>query len=331
MDFSRLEELYLSQQDDTFYDRMQHELLNLQRLSLQWHATSNKCAPQNRIDFVRNMPSLRELKIAIGSPYIYYEPDAKYRPQGQEEHRMNFPLREILNRHCPSLQSLSLTQSESSIPSKRRPMLSLEDIGAIRDSCPSLTALELDIDRNATTGWPLQTLTTLTDIESLTSLNLRLELGADLHRNDEMGELDWNPEGITRGGPFREPTMNATAAEALFAFLRERKKGQSLVNVTFEVGDYIEKPYTGPIASGTWASGRARMFVCAAGEGERVGRTTKFGNCEIVGDVDPFLWDPDEVADPAEVKAMWEERDDAAVEAYLTRLRADDAQSGESQ
>ena len=107
----------------------------------------------------------------IGAPY-YYASCLKNRTQ--------FPLADILHNHGATLRSLSLKQRESEEPQLRRPMLSLADISAIHEACPNLSHLSLDIDRNETAGWPNATLDAITDIQTLESLTLRLEIGADL-------------------------------------------------------------------------------------------------------------------------------------------------------
>lgn len=239
---------------------------------------------------------------------------------------MEFPLAGILARHCPQLASLTLHQAESVIASKRRPMLSVENITAIRHACPDLTSLTLDIDRDAETGWPLETLDALASFENLTRLIVHLEIGADLHRDDiGAGELDWNPDGLDRGGPFREPRMNLTAAEALFAYIRERKKGNMLGNVDFIVGDYGDKPYMGPLAFPDWSSGRARRFECQApveGEAPREG-DLEFGWCRIGGKVGGRFWMDgfaDDPIEPSPAEEMWGVADDDAVKEYLLRM-----------
>lgn len=310
MDFTHIEDLYLDQDDGVFYDRMKNELPALRRLSLRWPATPNATASEGHVAFLQSVPPLAELSIRIGAPYQY----------DRKQTRTQFPLTEILAVHCPTLKSLALKQSESEVASQRRPMLNLVNVTAIHEACPNLTHLELDIDRNATTGWPLRTFNKLTEIESLTNLTLRLELGEDMHAG-ETGAVDWNHQGLTGRGPFREPRMNQTTAEALFARLREQKKGERLKEVVFEVGDFVEKPYMGPLPGPGWGSGRARKFVCEAPATERK-EGSRYGLCKIVGDEDPF---PifDEVRDVKSATKMWGAEDDEAVDKYLTGMRGE--------
>jgi hypothetical protein len=83
-------------------------------------------------------------------------------------------------------------------------MLSVEEIDAVGRSCPHLYHFGLDIDRDASYGWPNKTFDALSRIPSLESLTLRLEIGADLHDTGEHGEYGWNMHGLDGPGPFRE-------------------------------------------------------------------------------------------------------------------------------
>lgn len=279
MDFSQIEKLHLGQEDTLFYDRMKNELPSLRHLSFDW-AHSGTHAPSERIDFLKSQPALESLSITIGASYYGCV----------DQNRTQFPLGDILSVHGPSLHSLTLTQRESQLPSHRRPMLSLPNITAIRRACPNLHHLALDIDRNASTGWPNATLDALTAIPSLTNLTLRLEIGADLHASDR-GEYVFNPDGLQGPGPFREPRMSISVAETLFSGLQGKKVGRKLEKVEFVVGDFEDKPNIGPLYLPNWEEGRARKFVCQAKD--EVGADRQ-GKCEIVGDGDPYVlndWD----------------------------------------
>ena len=252
MDFSQLEELHLAQEQKTFYERMRHELPGLRRLSFEW-ANSGPSVPEERISFIRSMPPLESLSIAIGSPH-YYDEAVKNRTQ--------FPLSAILERHGSSLQSISLRQGECHEANLRRPMLSVDDISAIRATCTNLKHLGLDIDRDEPTGWPNTTFEAITQMSGIESLTLRLEIGADLHEASEHGRHYWNPEGLNGAGPFREPRMSLEVAQSLFEDLRTKKVGEELKRVEFVVGDFEEKPYSGPVYFPSWEEGRVRSFSC---------------------------------------------------------------------
>ncbi|KAL9620750.1 MAG: hypothetical protein Q9160_004763 [Pyrenula sp. 1 TL-2023] len=297
MDFAELEELSLGSGSELFYKRMKSELPNLQSLSMISHATRNSSIPDYQLEFLDTVPQLTSLSIHIGAPYEYASPPI--------ENRTLFPLETILGKHGHTLLNLSLTQSESQLPHLRRPMLSVDNFTAIRTFCPSLNHLNIDIDRNGT--WPNSTFNAITSIESLTSLTLNLEIGADLHRGHP-GDYGWNPEGLSHGGPFREPRMSLDVAEGLFRDLCARKQGQELEKVEFIVGDYLAKPYTGPLYLPSWDEGRGRMFVCEGKYGQKAmetessaGRGTEGqeGHCRMLGGVDPWPDPGDEVPQEA--------------------------------
>lgn len=256
MDFSQLEDLRLTQHSEVFYQRMGHELPNLKTLQMKW-INSGVNVSTEKIEFLRSIPPLESLSISIGPPYYYGT---------GKKNRTLFPIQTVIDAHGESLQRLALTQMECSEPNLRRPMLPVDQIRSIGASCSNLSHLTLDIDRDASFGWPNATLEALTSIINLESLKLRLELGTDLHDHMEPGTYGSNPAGP--GSPedlVREPRITMNVAEAFFQDLRASKAGKELHRAEFEVGDIEEKPYSGPIYMPSWDEGRARTFVCEAG------------------------------------------------------------------
>jgi hypothetical protein len=70
--------------------------------------------------------------------------------------------------------------------------------------------------------------------------------------------------------------MSLDIAKKLFKDLRTKKQGRELTKVEFVVGDFEDKPYSGPIYFPSWEEGRARLFTCERNfEGE--------SNCLIHG------------------------------------------------
>jgi hypothetical protein len=136
-------------------------------------------------------------------------------------------------------------------------MFSPEDIISIKTNCPDLAHLGLDIDRDEATGWPDDTLEAVSSIESLNSLTICLEIGADLHVDDDSIDIH-GPDVDT--GPHREPRISTEVAEAMFLHLRSKKQGTPLQRVDFVVADF-EDPYYGGMLP-NWEDGRAMAFVC---------------------------------------------------------------------
>ena len=56
--------------------------------------------------------------------------------------------------------------------------------------------------------------------------------------------------------------MSLQVAENLFRDLQSKKRGSAFTRVDFVVGDFEDKPYSGPQYFPDWAEGRARTFVC---------------------------------------------------------------------
>jgi hypothetical protein len=259
MDFTKIQELHLAHVETLFYERMKFELPGLKHLSLEW-ANSGSAIPQEWLEFLRSMPPLETLSIHFGGPCAYTE---------QTPTRTAFPLETILKVHGRTLRNLSFHQAESSNPNSRRMMLSITDISQIEESCPNLSYLGLDLDRDASRGWPNATVNAIMRLKALTSLNIGLEIGEDLHSTHEQSDYDgyagYNPEGLGGPGPFREPRMSLEVSEVLFAEFRLIKQGRALERVEFTVGDYSEVPYDGPLFATWWVDGRARKFLCEVG------------------------------------------------------------------
>ncbi|KAK5115587.1 hypothetical protein LTR85_009758 [Meristemomyces frigidus] len=270
MDFTKLEELHLGNEQDLFYERMEHELPALKRLSLELRNTG-ATMPEQQTDFLREIPSLESLSIWIGAPWEYAAGD---------KNRTQFPLLEIIEHHCPTLRRLSLHQGETNNPAQRRPMLSLDDLSLIRTSCPELNHLGLDLDRDESTGWPNATLNAMLQFPNLTSLDIGLEIGADLHSANEPGDYDWDHQGLNGPGPFREPRMSLEVSETLFGDFRSNKQGMQLREVVFVVGDYTELSYMGPIYYPSWEDDRARIFICENNSTDEA----RDEHCEVIGD-----------------------------------------------
>lgn len=249
---------------------MTGEFPNVTRASFDWMNTGEH-VPQEKIGFISSLDSLESLKISIDTPYPY---------GSKSKSRTRFPL-EIFGQAqvVSTIRSLALTQTESSLIDLRRPMLDVAEITKIRDACPGLSEFTLDIDRDAEIGWPNETFATLQQMHNLTDLHLRLEIGADLHAG-EQGEYYFNDEGISGDSALREPRMNKSVAESLFADLQAGKVGKPLALVSFEVGDYSEGGYVGPLYYPSWEEGRARKFICSEQDTSKI--------CRVLGERDIY-------------------------------------------
>ena len=302
LDFSRLEQLHLAQNDDLFFTTMASNLSSLRSFSLSLR-NSDASIPSSRLSFLRDLPPLQSLSIHVLAPYRAYSSNTTAPPK-----RTPFPLDLILAHHGPTLRSLSLSQSESSIPDLHAPMLSLSSIAALKSSAPNLQSLTLDLDRDG--EWPWDVLRSIATLSNLTELSLNLEIGADLHAGDmHGGSYGFNRKGLDGKGPWREPRINGTMAEELSKWMADRKEGKRLEKVVFAVGDVKEKVYSGPLYFPPWEEGRGRGFVCKPDSGdavtdgkEREKKGVEMGNrkggwkCEDVKRMS-FEWDEEDEED----------------------------------
>lgn len=264
MDFTKVQELELGNTQQTFFNQMKHELPGLRKLTMTVSDFQTYT-----MDFLDSIPPLEALSIRPYPPYIFT----------LARNRTEFPLLGILSRHGSSLRSLELHQDESEDFQLRRPMFSTEQIAEIDHSCPHLKHLGLDIDRNGT--WPNATLDALVMNSRLTSLSLSLEIGSDLHQG-ERGEYNFNPQGLSGPGPFREPRMSLNKSEELFSYLRKKKQGEELKRLNITVGRYSELPYRGPLHIPNWEDRRTRLFICDTESGD--GKRERVGNmCTVRG------------------------------------------------
>lgn len=252
MDWTQLERLdisaYRSSTQDYFWTRMKHELPSLK------HLTAQAPFSEALFEFLESVPALETLSIHSSAAITSSNDTSSVSCAA-------FHLERLLQRHGATLQNLRLSQGESYTVNERRIACNAADIRQLRTLCPHLTHLTLDLDRNG--SWPEAEFKELAALEQVASLHLTLELGANLHLA-ESGEYYWNPQGITTGGPFREPRMNATVAENLFRRLRDIKTGQDLTHLEIEIGYFDAPRWTGPLYLPSWDEGRARKFVCDA-------------------------------------------------------------------
>ena len=231
-----------------FFGRMGNALPALRNLTV--HLTANMF--EEARGFLSLVPSLEALHLHVRAPNRFDKP---------VRNRTDLPLGIIRLWHRDTLRSLHLHQAESELLEHRRLTFNANQIHAIGDSLPNLTDLGLDLDRNG--SWPNATLNALITIPQLRTLSSGLEIGLDLHQG-EQGEYDWNEQGLSGVGPFREPRVSLEVVEELFQDLRAAKVGRELLQLNVTVGDYSEESYSGPLYIPDWAEGRARIFVCDA-------------------------------------------------------------------
>lgn len=154
--------------------------------------------------------------------------------------------------HCPEL-SCEFVFPEASY-----------DFGSIPKSTHRLRNLRVNIPHNAT--WPLETLQTIANILTLGTADTWMNNQSDCREQYELyGEPPpWMEErfGKCEGEyQFQRPFLNDTSALELFMYMKERKQGRELREVTFRVGDFT-RLWVGPPYRENWLEGKQAKVVC---------------------------------------------------------------------
>lgn len=165
----------------------------------------------------------------------------------------------ITSRHGETLQELTITKYESRDPLNPRPTFSASKIQDLKASCPNLTKLGLDINRDGT--WPYPILDALATFPKLRALDLFFELGEDLHIDEEQSYY-WHPFEEEDNSAFRLPRVSSSSALHLFRHLRSRKTGVELERLAVHAGDWGRNHYSRGMRSQGWGEGRRERFVC---------------------------------------------------------------------
>ena len=174
-------------------------------------------------------------------------------------------LTEMLDRHGASLSTLEIHEWEGS--HFLRLTLSRHDIDQIKEKCPSLSKLGLDINRDG--AWPFELLDPLAANRNLSSLELSFELGMNMH--DESHYYEYS-RGVNRSRDFRKPLVNTCSTLLLFKRLRSLKQGVELQKLTLTVGD-AGREYSHMMRASAWGETLAKVYECTVldGKGDRKG------------------------------------------------------------
>ncbi|KAI1440657.1 hypothetical protein F5Y02DRAFT_401963 [Annulohypoxylon stygium] len=151
---------------------------------------------------------------------------------------------ENLLRHGNTLRSLTIHQDEDYEGRWRHETINAETLIKIRDRCPHIEELNLDISRNG--DWPYEMLDILASFNSLRSLTIWFELGLD-----------------SRSKPVK-PYVTFSAVGRLFQYLREHAASQNtrLRKATFISGSAPRVVFDVISKEAYWASSNSSRFVC---------------------------------------------------------------------
>ncbi|KAK5042864.1 hypothetical protein LTR84_012437 [Exophiala bonariae] len=149
---------------------------------------------------------------------------------------------------------------------------------------PNLTHLSLNIARNGT--WLFEELSAISQIPSLRTAELWLDI-TSMCRKQKVDNGHYNVEDPNCKGrdQYLLPYINETSTLEVFKFLRAKKIGEELTNVTFWGGDW-SRPWDGPVYSPPWIEGRKVKVLCTNGKEEHGSGEE---NCTVLTGVE--YWD----------------------------------------
>ncbi|THV04318.1 hypothetical protein K435DRAFT_835430 [Dendrothele bispora CBS 962.96] len=163
VDLGKLERLggvHISRNVD---ERLKGVFSSLRALDLKvrtWR-TDSELDPKSFQGFLCSLPSLEELSISGGLKYIDLKP--------------------LLSYHGPTLRTLHLHESETTNLENPRRTLSLDDLCLIRDSCPHLYDLGIDVSYIRTDPKESEIYAVLSTFGNIYSLTLNYDLGIGLY------------------------------------------------------------------------------------------------------------------------------------------------------
>jgi hypothetical protein len=136
------------------------------------------------------------------------------------------------------------------------------DLSVLPAKTRNLTHLAINIPRNGT--WPLETLSTIAALPHLQSLDVYLTLQSlcAQQRSSYAEYREYGGENCRGEEQYQTPFVDKHGAEEMFGYLKEKKKGVKLKNVTFYVGDWMEGERYASCEGKDWFEGRKAKVVC---------------------------------------------------------------------
>lgn len=240
MDWTKLQRLKLIRPPLLFVQDMAGQLPSLKSLELGpvYIGCEEDLVANATLDFIMKSPQLEKLSLHGYTDLLDWN--------------------KIMSRHGDALQELNIRTYESHDPLNPRPTFSASKIQDLKTSCPNLTQLGLDINRNGT--WPYPILDALATFPKIRTLDLFFELGEDLHIDEELPYY-WHPPEEEENSAFRLPRVSSSSALQLFRHLRSGKIGVELERLVVYVGDWSRDYGRGPRYR-QWGEGRQEQFVC---------------------------------------------------------------------
>jgi hypothetical protein len=164
-------------------------------------------------------------------------------------------------------QGQALTKLELRAPevqSMASPTYNISELRLLPHMAPDLEHLSINVHRNGT--WPLETLEAISSNPSLRSADIWFDIVSECRRQDSYpGRYDEEPNLTCLGkDQYKLPYIDQPSSLELFKYMRQRKVGQELTNVTFWVGDWT-RAWDGPLYFPDWIEGRRSKVSCSIG------------------------------------------------------------------
>ncbi|KAI1142638.1 hypothetical protein F5Y05DRAFT_365564 [Hypoxylon sp. FL0543] len=153
---------------------------------------------------------------------------------------------ENLLRHKSTLKKLTIHQEESYEPTWLQMAIDAKTLIAIRDNCPYIEELSLDISRDG--EWPYEMLDILAGFRSLRFLKIWFELGVADSSNPV------------------QPYVHFSAVRNLFKYIHEHKTGNRLAKLEIASGCPPAVALGLPAGGAFWLSLNSTTFVCKLSE-----------------------------------------------------------------
>ncbi|KAF1831265.1 hypothetical protein BDW02DRAFT_474822, partial [Decorospora gaudefroyi] len=170
----------------------------------------------------------------------------------------------ILKHQGKSLQSLEFRCQELECPR----FLPTFDYRILPTHTHNLRHLSANVHRNGT--WPLDVLEHIAAIPTLRSADLWMGIQSECRKQYEdytnsqrVMEREFGKDYCKGEDQFQKPLLDDTSALKLFKYMRERKIGAGLDEVTIWVGDWT-RAWDGPLYFPAWAEGIRAKVVCKA-------------------------------------------------------------------
>ncbi|KAF2660595.1 hypothetical protein K491DRAFT_36989 [Lophiostoma macrostomum CBS 122681] len=176
-------------------------------------------------------------------------------------------LETILSHQGKSLTVLELRSPE--VQSKPSPAFNISELQFLPQLAPNLQHLSINVHRNG--SWPLGTLEAISTNPSLRSVDIWFDIVSECRRQKPEAphirdvrkwEATHGVDACNGEDQYQRPYIDQSSSLELFRYMRVKKIGQELANVTFWVGDWT-RAWDGPLYFADWLEHRRSKVSCS--------------------------------------------------------------------